>query len=438
MIMEQHCSLTTKRLQHHEQIGGSGACSENCCTSVSLEAAGELPIEDPLAVESQSGLVENGVQTSCAFQERTAPESQPGVVEVGVQTTCSFQQLFSDLEAQCDALEVERYDLEYPDAFLEDPCITEPDLDIMVDSEAQTSCSLEEYLIHVEAQRDILEAHRDALEQNNAFLEDRLQFMEAQLNHILHANAGASWETFISRNQGSAVVLRDEENRCVAGHYAQQGSLSSLSTRDSLSEFSSNITVPSASELVSSKQSSLSTLALFPLMQRGCLSGQPTSAPCDELHELPGNACLWFSLKSKDKVVGYACSGVLGERNGAARELENEPFSRSIASNAMRPDSSVQNVKHDDRYNSLRRQVARQCRQDHLMCKTGHYTREATSPEVFSKLVQAAPWFQLHARRISPATEAQHALSSSHGLGILLPVESLSKASWIWGRPSAN
>lgn len=91
-----------------------------------------------------------------------------------------------------------------------------------------------EVLRHTEAQRNELRIERDNLEYQVAFLEDRLEFMESQLDLLVCSSEGsASGSPIVSCIQSTKGASHTVER---SPTHANRPSISSLSTSDSLSE----------------------------------------------------------------------------------------------------------------------------------------------------------------------------------------------------------
>eukprot|EP00746_Dinoflagellata_sp_MGD_P104101 gnl/MRDRNA2_/MRDRNA2_431803_c0_seq1.p1 gnl/MRDRNA2_/MRDRNA2_431803_c0~~gnl/MRDRNA2_/MRDRNA2_431803_c0_seq1.p1 ORF type:complete len:254 (+),score=31.55 gnl/MRDRNA2_/MRDRNA2_431803_c0_seq1:49-762(+) len=179
-------------------------------------------------------------------------------------------------------------------------------------------------------------------------------------------------------------------------------------------------------------QSALKNPLQYPVECRTpSLPEHSNSASIDELQEL---SCLWLSMKSDDAIVGYACSTATPEqKEGGSDCMHSETYTHSVLT--MQDGTLCRPVE----YGALRCQIFRQSKQQELLCEVGdsHQSEGNRSLEIISK-GKYAPCFQLKARSLCWAEALNPGMSQCVGLGTLLPVESLAKASGIWSSTHAQ
>lgn len=524
----------------HTAVGD--CCSDTCCRSMNCETSGPQPVNQPQVVDSHPKVTEIGVQTSCSFQElldgykrqqhavgvqgdtiecpdefledidiADIIEPDLNVVEMGAQTNCSLEELLMHAEEERDALKLHRDTLEQINAFLEDRLLfMETQLKLVLDSGS----------VRGAPDKD----------RNHHYLKPLPHGDSAQPDHCSNGQDD-DIDPFLLRippdTKGNPSMSKPGSCSPQELDIQRAGSLSSISTAASLSLITvRDVSAGSSSEHVSSTWSSLCSSAhsfagthvdilksrlqrlhitqdtlknqlpslwASPIMQtlheRGRLPWHCASAPTDEIHELSRMSCLWFSLKSNDTVVGYACGSASTESDRAVSELENGKFfegSESIISNGMPQDGLAHCSKSE--YSSLRHQAflrSKQkdfltisltggpvCRQNgdgvHLQsadCAASNFSRCITegdpwclgkwrshyqfhcqsqcrmgeprrirndSSDITLKLAQAAPPFQLRRRSTPSVAALQPPLTPCVGLGALLPDDSLFDATEIW------
>lgn len=463
------------------EIGVQTSCSIQVAQWYALEVqTGTLQhkdgfLEDLNTIKPEFSLVDAEVQTSCSLDEllinaetflEDADIIEPdlNVVEIGVQTSCSLEELLIHAETQRDALEVQRDTLEEANAYLEDRLLF---------MEAQLNL-----LLHVDSFTEIVPNKGSFIVVQSNQKQDDIWGCDPFLLR-------AAQDTTSSPSMSKATTV--ESLSAISERHQRY-------TSDTCARLTSDLVTSTWSSLRTTAQSLVglhvdtvkSRLERLQIA-RGSFRRPPGSNRHDELHELSTMSCLWFSLKSNDEVVGYASGTSTIEPYGIGRINEStcSEFPECITSNVRTRWGPAPTIRCE--YDTLRRHLVlrsrhqdilsmmregRQRHQDILsMMGEGRQRARASPAGIIVKFAQGVPSFRMERRnicarfadgnshsRLQEADRMQPALctiaSSAHqsppesrnpsnqsstyttssGLGDLLPVQSLSKATRIWGR----